>query len=374
MTTAAFGFDVVALFEDSFDGSGTLVGHVSDSGHEWGDLQLNPDYNGSGTGEYDNTLGRSKFALDAGGLRATGSKAGNDNKLAMTHALVDIAGDVVGMEITVNFDLLSEAYLWIEPTPNFAQTFGDGRTSFHIASDGVGIQTPSYGDYVPFLAGAIGGTHTLMAQLVAGTYSLSLDDEPQGTLLAVSGFGPAGKPALFINQAAAGAPAVLYLRVGSGPVGGGGGGGGPPGSPAVPYKFKPAAAGYAIGAPDGVELTTVSGGMPRVAQGWSHGKQQVQLSKVMTTYEFQTWTVWLHKIIENGAIPFYIPLDTGLGLKWHRALLVPGSYAAVPLAGRRVWSVTFTVLVASSAYALGAAGAQAVLDQWESDHAAGPPP
>lgn len=136
-------------------------------------------------------------------------------------------------------------------------------------------------------------------------------------------------------------------------------------TPRVPAGFKPVAAGYSIGAPDGVELTPVAGGMPRVAQNWSRGKQQVQLARVMGSDEFTVFTIWLHKTIRNGALQFLAPLDTGMGLQDHLCLMAPGSYSAVPLAGRLWWSVSFTVLAENSAYALSDADAQAILDLWE---------
>lgn len=120
-------------------------------------------------------------------------------------------------------------------------------------------------------------------------------------------------------------------------------------TPRIYTGFKPVAAGYSIGAPDGAELTAVGGGQPAVAGRWSRGKQQVQLSRVMAADEFQVFTLWLHFTIRNGALQFLIPLDLGMGLQDHLAQLVPGSYSAVPLAASLWWSVTFSVLTENAA-------------------------
>lgn len=136
-------------------------------------------------------------------------------------------------------------------------------------------------------------------------------------------------------------------------------------TPHAPATFKPVAAGYSIGAPDGVVMSEVAGGMPRVSLDWSRGKQVIQLGRIMKQDEFQMWTLWYQRVINNGAIQFFLPLDSGLGLQDHLCMMAPGSYSAVPLAGNQVWSVTFSVIVESSAYALSDEDVTALLGLWD---------
>jgi hypothetical protein len=136
-------------------------------------------------------------------------------------------------------------------------------------------------------------------------------------------------------------------------------------TPRVPTGFKPVAAGYTIGAPDGVVLSEVAGGMPRIAGDWSRGKQPIQLGRVMPADEFMIFTLWFQRIALNGQLQFLVPLDTGLGLQDHLCIMKPGSYSAVPLAGRKYWSVSFSVIAESSAYALSDEEVASTLAMWE---------
>lgn len=136
-------------------------------------------------------------------------------------------------------------------------------------------------------------------------------------------------------------------------------------TPRIPSGFKPVAAGYQIGAPDGVALSEVAGGMPRIALNWTRGKQLIQLGQVLSEARFYTWTLWFQRVIGNGGMQFLMPLNTGLGLEDHTCVMVPGSYSAAPLAGAKHWSVSFSVIVESSAYALADEDVAAYFVTWE---------
>lgn len=136
-------------------------------------------------------------------------------------------------------------------------------------------------------------------------------------------------------------------------------------TPSFPAGFKPTAQGYNIGSPDGVSMTDVGGGLPRVAMQWDRGRQAFQVTMILPQVRFSIWSTWFHHIIKNGAIQFTMPIDTGFGLQSALCVMVPGSYSAVPVASARVWSVTFTVLAESHAYTMTDEDAAAVLVLWD---------
>jgi hypothetical protein len=133
--------------------------------------------------------------------------------------------------------------------------------------------------------------------------------------------------------------------------------------PTIPNGFKPVIQGYGIGSPTGVMLTEVAGGMPRSAMEWDRGVQPFQVTFVLTAAKFAVWTAFFHHVIKKGAIAFTMPLDSGFGLQDHECLMVPGSYSAAR-AGGQITSVTFTVVAESSAYAMTAADADAIVELW----------
>lgn len=136
-------------------------------------------------------------------------------------------------------------------------------------------------------------------------------------------------------------------------------------TPRIPAGFKPVAAGYTIGAPSGVAMTEVAGGMPRVGLDWDRGKQQIQLGHVMSEEQFFVWTIWFQRVILNGGMQFSAPLNTGLGLEDHLCMMVPGTYSAMPLSGAKWWSVSFSVIAESSAYGMSEEDGEAFVATWE---------
>lgn len=136
-------------------------------------------------------------------------------------------------------------------------------------------------------------------------------------------------------------------------------------TPHIPSGFKPVAAGYSIGAPDGVLLSEVAGGMPRPGRTWSRGKQVIQLGMVLGDEKFFVWTVWFQRVIFNGALQFLMPLDTGMGMQDHLCMIVPGTYSAAPLSGKKAWSITFSVVTESSAYAISDEDVSQFVELWE---------
>lgn len=132
----------------------------------------------------------------------------------------------------------------------------------------------------------------------------------------------------------------------------------------VGKHFKPVISGYSIGAPDGVELSDVAGGLPRVARTWDRGRQPFQVSMVLPSDDFSVWEAFYWAKTRKGSIQFNMPLDSGTGLVPHLCILVPGTYSAMR-AGGQVWSVSFTVLAESKMAGISESDADEMIDIFE---------
>lgn len=136
-------------------------------------------------------------------------------------------------------------------------------------------------------------------------------------------------------------------------------------TPHLPSGFKPVAAGYSIGSPDGVRMSEVGGGLPRIGLEWDRGMQRFELAEVMSQERFTVWSVFFHRVIRNGSIQFFAKLNSGQGLSEHLCTMVPGSYSAVPISGAKLWSVKYSVMAQSQVYDMTDAEVQDVLNFWE---------
>lgn len=136
-------------------------------------------------------------------------------------------------------------------------------------------------------------------------------------------------------------------------------------TPRVPSSFRPAAQAYSIGAPDGVRMNEVAGGMPRVGLQWNRGWQEVPIYRAMKPDEFAAWTVFFHRRINSGSLQFLMPMNLGMGMADHLCVMVPGSYSANPLSGNRVWAVTFRVKAQNPIYDMSEADVDGFLALWE---------
>jgi hypothetical protein len=135
-------------------------------------------------------------------------------------------------------------------------------------------------------------------------------------------------------------------------------------TPTIPTGFKPIIQGYNVGAPDGVQLTEVMGGMPRVGMLWDRGRQPYQVTFILESDKYTVWEVFFHRVIGKGSIQFNMPMDSGFGLQQHLCMMVPDSYNA-SRAGGQVWSVTFTVVAESPMYGLTQDEIDFIFDYWE---------
>jgi hypothetical protein len=136
-------------------------------------------------------------------------------------------------------------------------------------------------------------------------------------------------------------------------------------TPRIPSNFKPVAQGYSVGSPEGVRMTEVGGGMPRLGLEWDRGQQSFAVTMIMQADKFLVWTIFFQRVIKNGSIQFTMPINSGLGLVDHLCVMVPGSYSAVPVSGGKIWSVSFAVLADSGVYDMTDEEADALLALWE---------
>ncbi|MCY1549589.1 hypothetical protein D9M68_857640 [compost metagenome] len=137
-------------------------------------------------------------------------------------------------------------------------------------------------------------------------------------------------------------------------------------NPTIPNGFKPLIDEYSGGAPTGVFNTEVAGGLPRAGLMWDRGPRQYSVAMVLSPEKFSVWAVFLARILDGGAISFYMPIDSGAGLEDHLCTMVAGSYAE-RRAERSVFTrISFSVLAEPSAYEYSKEEAQDLIDLWNS--------
>lgn len=128
----------------------------------------------------------------------------------------------------------------------------------------------------------------------------------------------------------------------------------------IPQGMAPIVSGYSQGAPGGVNRVDVGGGRARFMTEWDRGTQQHACRLVLDKLQYSVWSAFYLYSIAKGALPFSMPLESGLGLRPHVVNVVPGSYSVSYDSGAVVL-VDFTVEATSGAYALSDAEVAAVV-------------
>jgi len=139
-------------------------------------------------------------------------------------------------------------------------------------------------------------------------------------------------------------------------------------TPSLPTGLKPVIQGYGIGAPDGVVMTEVAGGMPRIGLQFDRGKQAYQVTFVLQPEPFLVWQMFFHHIIKQGSIQFFIPMDSGMGLQPHLSMMVPGTLTISRAGISQIWSVSFTVVAENPINDLDGEVIDSILDFWEAGY------
>lgn len=198
------------IFEDNFNGAGTLGGgYVTDSGATYGDLVWSAAFLAANP-EFGTINGSDKFTRGAGGIKPNAVMAGNPGRLAATFANVDAPGNNLAVEATINFDLLSEFRVWVDPAPLDSEYEFGQSIMLKFNFDGATVQTPSDGQFIEF-APVLAGVHTVILSAINGTFTASVDGAEVGNI-GYMGVGQAGKLAMLLNQLVFANPAVLYLK------------------------------------------------------------------------------------------------------------------------------------------------------------------
>lgn len=136
-------------------------------------------------------------------------------------------------------------------------------------------------------------------------------------------------------------------------------------TPRIPSGLKPLVRGYGVGAPEGVLMTQVAGGNPRIALQWANGHQPFEVSMLNDRLKDSVWLAFFHKIIRNGSVQFLMPINSAGTLEDHLCFMVPGSYRREPSGSGLHWLVSFIVIARSKVYGMTDQDAQAVIDVYE---------
>lgn len=133
-------------------------------------------------------------------------------------------------------------------------------------------------------------------------------------------------------------------------------------NPQIPRGMCPLISAYSGGDIGGVMETPVEGGSPRVSLEYDGGVQPFTVTLPLTPEKYHYWTLFYHRIIKKGGIPFDMKIDTGDGAALHTVFMVPGSYSVVR--NQQHSFVTFTVKAEPVAYQTSVEDAQAEIDFW----------
>lgn len=133
----------------------------------------------------------------------------------------------------------------------------------------------------------------------------------------------------------------------------------------MPSRIVPRVTGYQAGAAPGVAATQLEGGAPRTALAFDRGVQVFDVSFLLTVLEYSVWVTFYLRRILKGAVSFAMPMDSGYGLDDHTVTMVPNTYQAAHMAGRRHVLVSFQVWAESQAYEMTDADADALLELYE---------
>lgn len=129
-----------------------------------------------------------------------------------------------------------------------------------------------------------------------------------------------------------------------------------------PRTFCPLVADYTVGDMGGTSQTDVEGGSPRFALEYDRGVQPFTVTLALTAEKYRIWTLFYHRIIKRGTVPFDMPIDSGMGTEPHTVNIVKDSYSESRT--RRHRFITFTVLAEPNAYDVSVEDAQAEIDLW----------
>jgi hypothetical protein len=129
----------------------------------------------------------------------------------------------------------------------------------------------------------------------------------------------------------------------------------------IPNGLKPIAEGYSIGDMGGVMETEVSGGFSRYALDYARGVHAFSITILVNSIQLSVWTAFYHHVIKKGAYPFYMQLNSGVGVMQHVCNIIPNSQN-ITHAGGDVMVISFAVKAENSVYEMSNSDAVTIVD------------
>lgn len=134
--------------------------------------------------------------------------------------------------------------------------------------------------------------------------------------------------------------------------------------PTIPAGLCVAANGYSFSGPTGARRTDVAAGRGRYGLNYYGGTSQFAVTLVLRDDQMRVWSLFYHRKIALGTLPFELELDSGMGIQPHECNILPDSYQAV--LNQTVWAVTFNIEARASAYDLDQTVSDLELEYWDS--------
>ena len=134
--------------------------------------------------------------------------------------------------------------------------------------------------------------------------------------------------------------------------------------PTIPAGLCVAANGYSFSGPTGARRTDVAAGRARYGLNYYGGTSQFAVTLVLRDDQMRVWSLFYHRKIALGTLPFELELDSGMGIQPHECNILPDSYQAV--LNQTVWAVTFNIEARASAYDLDQTVSDLELEYWDS--------
>lgn len=133
--------------------------------------------------------------------------------------------------------------------------------------------------------------------------------------------------------------------------------------PTIPSGISVSYAGYGFSGPSGARRTDIMAGRGRYGLNYYGSTSQFSVTLIVTPDQFHVWTLFYHRKIGLGTLPFLMKLDSGLGLRDHECNIFPDSYQVAWSKNMRI--VSFNVEAKASAYDVDQCVVQVELDYWD---------
>lgn len=134
--------------------------------------------------------------------------------------------------------------------------------------------------------------------------------------------------------------------------------------PSLPSAFVPSIShgGYGYKGAGGVSRSSVAGGRGRYARSYSNSTRMFQVSFFLRdASKILLWELFYVNSIQNGALAFSMPLNSGMGVLPHIVNMIPESLS-INFIDSDIATVGFSVEAEPSSYAYVGEGGQSLTD------------